>query len=276
MGGSLCRDLKKKGKCSITAYGRDTDRLAPALDDGVIDRMETMERIDLAGVDLVVVSIPVIASISVLRDIVAREDLEPGALVLDVGSVKGAVCSGVEGLTGAGRFIGCHPMVGSEKMGYSHSRAGLYENAWVIITPGKQNDSSDVDRIEGFWQGLGARTMITDPDHHDLLVAYTSHLPHIISCITVDALMKFQSDMENPNDIVPFIGKGFLDVTRIAAGSPEMWQDIIENNIANISAAVVKALESLKLVTDHLNEKDQGSDRLRAYFSEIKKFRESL
>ncbi len=276
LGGSLCRALKKREGVGISAFGRDESRLKPAMDDGVIDRAGPMEQLDLSGSDLVVVSVPVTASISVIRNILVRPDLGPDAIVIDVGSVKGSLCRGIEDIPGAARFIGCHPMVGSEKMGYRHSSGSLYENAWVIITPANGNNNEDIERIGRFWRELGARTVIVEPETHDLLVAYTSHLPHIISCVTVEALMKFLDESGIDRDITPFIGQGFRDVTRVAAGSPDMWREILENNSVHIADAARSSLEGMERLLELLLEKNSDMEKIGEYFSKIKKFRESL
>ena len=140
LGGSICRGIKKiHPGVRIHAYGRHPEKLEPALSSRFVDSIAGYDGISLAGVDLAVVSTPVSSSLEIINRVMAAPDLGPDTVVIDVGSVKEAIIRSVERLDRAGQFIGCHPMAGSEKMGYEHSRDDLFNGASVIITPHRLN-----------------------------------------------------------------------------------------------------------------------------------------
>lgn len=277
LGGSLAKALKAgPGDTEIIAFGRNHNKIEPALKEGSIDRIGNAENPDLAGVELVVVSVPVIASIGIIMSILDNPTLEDKALVIDVGSVKEEIVRSIGEHDRAAQFIGCHPMAGSEKSGYEHVEVDLYDRSSVIITPHKKNRSVDVDTIAGFWQSLNARTIVVPPDLHDLAVAYTSHLPHMVSCAVAGELMKSGLTARLGGDISLFIGKGFRDVTRIAAGSPDMWREISLMNREKICDAVTGIIAGLESLRDIIENSSAPGDEMLRYFSEIKNFRERI
>lgn len=276
LGGSLCMNLRKKVPgARLAAYGRSVERLRPALDEGTVDRIGTIDDADLCGADLVVVAMPVAASIDIIQSILGNGGLGDGALVIDVGSVKEEIVRGVIGHPRAGRFVGCHPMAGSEKTGYRNGREDLYEGSSVIITPHEKNEGSDIEKISQFWRGLGARTVLTSPGEHDALVARTSHLPHMVSCVLVDQLAAVIGD-ENRDRAGHFIGRGFKDMTRIAAGSEELWSEICMLNAGNITAAMDDLMERLAEVRRMISGVRENPDALNEYLAVIRNLREGL
>lgn len=277
LGGSLAKALRKRfTDVEIVAFGRDPGKIKTALVDGCVDRMGDAADPDLAGIELVVVSVPVIASIQIIRSILDNATLEERALVIDVGSVKGEIVSSIECHEKAAQFIGCHPMAGSEKSGFEHVEADLYDGSSVIITPHEKNSSVDIDTVAGLWQSLNARTIVVPPELHDLIVAYTSHLPHMVSCAVVEQLMNSSLTERLGESLASFIGKGFMDVTRIAAGSPDMWREICLMNREKICDAMSGIISGLVSLRDVLEGAGGSGDELFQYFSDIKNFREPL
>ena len=271
LGGSLCRALRAASPpVRLSAWGRSVDRLKPALEDGIVDRVGTLEEADLRGVDLAVVATPVVSSIAIIRDI-----LDNGALVIDVGSVKEEIVRGVIDHPRAGRFVACHPMAGSEKTGYLHGRADLYEGSAVIITPHEKNRDDVLDAVSGFWERLGARTVRTSPAEHDALVARTSHLPHMVSCVLVEQLAgALEKDAAGPAGL--FIGRGFRDMTRIAAGSEEIWSEISALNAENIAGAIDDFIDRLESLKGMIRDAGEKPDALSGYLAKIRKVREDI
>lgn len=273
LGGSVCKALKAKDKSvRIVACGRTPDKLTPALDEGAVDAVGDMAWDDFRGVDLVIVATPVIASMDTIAMLLDRADLQDETLVIDVGSVKEEVVKAALGRPRSRQFIGCHPMAGSEKTGYNHSSDVLYENASVIVTPHGMNRPGDVERIVQFWKLLGARTAVTTPELHDRIVAMTSHLPHVVAGALADALSGFMESEKNAEAYDPFIGNGFRDTTRIAAGSPDMWRDIVLCNRDNLDAAlagIIRRLERFRAIMG-------DGDELHDYFEKVKRFREGI
>jgi len=275
LGGSLCRALRAASPpVRLSAWGRSVDRLRPALEDGTVDRVGTLEEADLRSVDLAVVATPVVSSIAIIRDILDNSALGDGALVVDVGSVKEEIVRGVIDHPRAGRFVACHPMAGSEKTGYLHGRADLYEGSAVIITPHEKNQGDVLDAVACFWECLGARTVRTSPAEHDALVARTSHLPHMVSCVLVEQLAGALEKDAGPAGL--FIGRGFRDMTRIAAGSEEIWSEISALNAGNIAGAIDDFIGRLESLKGMIREAGESPAVLNGYLAKIRKVREDI
>ncbi len=271
LGGSLCRALKETdASVNITAFARDVARIMPALSMGMIDRALPMDEISPAGMDLAVIASPVLSSIESLGKILANPELG-GCLVIDVGSVKAPLVALADSHPRGGRFVGCHPMAGSEKSGYEHSNGALYRGASVIITPGKKNAEDDIRAVERFWASLGARTVRCAAEEHDRLVAITSHVPHLAACAVADLV----ADAAAGADLAPFIGNGFRDLTRIAMGSPDMWTDIEAANAANIVRAIDDLTGKLEYIRRFIAEGRHGAEG-RAFLERAGAFRRSV
>lgn len=277
LGGSLCKAIKKIDPgVVIHAYGRDIKKLEPAFADGCVDMIGSLEDASLAGVNLAVVSMPVDVSIDVILKLMARDDIGDTALIIDVGSVKQEIIRSIEQTKRSGQFIGCHPMAGSEKMGYEYSRDDLYDGSSVIITPHRNNTIDDVGEIKEFWEELNTKVVICSPEEHDLIVSYTSHLPHIISSSLVRVFERFMQSHKTNVKIPSFIGKGFMDVTRISSGSPDMWYDIVQQNRENIMEAITKIIDELLELRHLVSDDSKDNRRLHEYFTEVKKTRDQL
>jgi cyclohexadieny/prephenate dehydrogenase len=155
--------------------------------------------------------------------------LKPGAIVSDVGSVKSAVVKQMAPHLPAGvHFIPAHPVAGTENSGPDAGFAELFENRWCIFTPLPEADEKAVSTLKEFWEALGSRVEIMTPDHHDLVLAITSHLPHLIAYNIVGTA----ADIEQvtASEVIKFSAGGFRDFTRIAASDPTMWRDVFLNN----------------------------------------------
>ena len=277
LGGSICKALKQiDDSILISAYGRNVNKLVKAKENGFVDHIDDLENVSLHDVDLIVVSTPVIVSIDIITQILENESLPKEAIIIDVGSVKNKIIESIKNHPRSDQFIGCHPMAGSEKMGFDASKEDLYKNSSVIITPHEKNRENDVVKISDFWITLGAQTLIATPDSHDKMVANTSHLPHILSCVIVDILMKFGERYNHDVPIKPFIGKGFQDVTRVSSGSPQMWHDITILNKQNITAIIETAIDNLKSFKNELSNDTADGDKILQYFSDIKHYRDGL
>lgn len=268
LGGSICRALKEKNTgIKISVYGRDIRKLKPAIADGVADFADTIDNFDY-NTELAVVCVPVVTSVDIISKIISDPRFPESSLVADVGSVKGIICNEIEKFPGSGKFIGCHPMAGMEKTGYDASTGSLYEGSTVIITPGKSNKPGDVDRIKAFWEYLGANVIFTTSEKHDLSVAVSSHLPHILA----SSLVRIFNRMEVGEG---FIGNGFRDVTRISSGSPDMWSEIVSGNRDNILKVIDLAVEE---IFDFREMIMSGAENpgIYNYFSQAKSIRDKI
>jgi cyclohexadieny/prephenate dehydrogenase len=209
-----------------------------ALRQGAVDETGDYEGA-ARGADLVVLATPVFAMGDVVRRIAPV--LAEGALVTDVGSVKGGLADTLPGLLPRGvHYVGAHPMAGSHHRGMEHARADLFEGATCVVMETAEPVARE--RVAGFWRALGARVVLRDPALHDAEVAWVSHVPHALAFAFASALA------QAPADAFELRGAGFRDFTRIAHSDPELWADILTGNRKAVAAplqAVGCALASL-------------------------------
>ncbi|OHD69888.1 MAG: hypothetical protein A2W19_09190 [Spirochaetes bacterium RBG_16_49_21] len=277
LGGSLCKGLKRINPgIHIAAYGRDVAKLDPLLHDNYADEVRSYGDLSLAGIDLAVVAMPAKVSIEIIRLVLDHRELEDGAIITDVGSVKERIIASILECGRARQFIGCHPMAGSEKIGFEFSDGALFEGASVIVTPHRYNQNADISRIRKLWEMLGSKTFIVSPEEHDTFVAYTSHLPHIIASSLVALLDDFRRGCAPSRDLRPFVGRGFMDATRISSGSPDMWRDIVLLNKMNILDAVSLMIDKLEQLRNAIQDAESRTRFLHDYFIEAKKIRDML
>ncbi len=179
------------------------------------------------GADLVILCVPVGANASVAKEI--GPHLENGAIVSDVGSVKGAVIRDIQPhLPKHVQFIPGHPVAGTEHSGPDSGFASLFENRWHILTPVPPASEDALNKLRAFWEALGALVEVMDPQHHDLVLAITSHIPHLIAYNIVGTAADLESVTQS--EVIKFSAGGFRDFTRIAASDPTMWRDVFLNN----------------------------------------------
>ena len=205
-------------------------------DPGVLERMRALGLADEAtqdvagGVrvaDLVLLCVPV-GGYAAVADAM-RGALAPGAIVSDVGSVKGAVAAAVQPHLPAGvHFVPAHPVAGTEHSGPDAGFATLFHNRWCILTPPDGADAAAVERVRGFWAAMGANVEIMTAQHHDLVLAITSHVPHLIAYNIVGTAADLEQVTQS--EVIKFSAGGFRDFTRIAASDPTMWRDVFLHN----------------------------------------------
>ena len=228
IGGSIARAAREQGLAGeivTTAHSARTRARVAEL--GIVDRVAETNAEAVQDADLVILCIPVGACGAVAQQI-ARH-LKPGAIVSDVGSVKAAVVRDMAPhLPASAHFVPAHPVAGTEHSGPDSGFAELFIDRWCILTPPEGTDPDAVERLREFWTGLGARVEIMTPEHHDLVLAITSHLPHLIAYTivgTADELAQVTS-----SEVIKFSAGGFRDFTRIAASDPTMWRDVFLAN----------------------------------------------
>ena len=228
IGSSIARAARREGLAGcIAASDIEADSLATALELGVVDEVNADAAAAAEGADLVVLCMPVGAYKDVVGEIAPA--LAPGAILSDVGSVKGAVVREVGPLVPEGvHFIPGHPVSGTERSGPEAGFAELFEGRWAILTPPQGVDRDALSKMEALWQGCGSRVEIMDAEHHDLVLAITSHVPHLIAYNIVGTA----SDLEavTRSEVIKYSAGGFRDFTRIAASDPTMWRDVFLNN----------------------------------------------
>jgi cyclohexadieny/prephenate dehydrogenase len=177
--------------------------------------------------DLVILCTPVGLCGPIAKEI--SRSLKPGAIVTDVGSVKSAIVKDVAPHVPAGvHFVPGHPIAGTEQSGPESGFAELFDGRWCILTPEPATDGHAVERMRDFWQALGSKVEIMSPEHHDLVLAITSHVPHLIAYNIVNTAAHLERVTDS--EVIKFSAGGFRDFTRIAASDPTMWRDVFLNN----------------------------------------------
>ena len=210
----------------LTGSDVDPDVRARAVGLDLFDDVTDTAGAAVVDADLVIFATPVGAMATLATGIAA--DLPAGVVVSDVGSVKGSVLAALtEALPGVA-VIPAHPVAGTEKSGPEAGFASLFHNRWCILTPPETADPADIERLRSFWTRLGANVEVMDARHHDMVLAVTSHLPHLIAYSIVGTA----SDLEGVtnSEVIKYSAGGFRDFTRIAASDPVMWRDVFLTN----------------------------------------------
>jgi cyclohexadieny/prephenate dehydrogenase len=226
--GSMARAMQRGGLAGeITGYARSAETRATAADIGLVDRVCDSAAEAVKDADLVVLAVPVGVMGAVAAEISAH--LKPGATVTDVGSVKRAVIETVSPHIPDGvHFVPAHPLAGTEHSGPEAGFAELYDNRWCLIVPVEGTEPQAVARLRSLWEAMGANVDEMDADHHDLVLAVTSHTPHLIAYTMVGVA----DDLRRVTDseVIKYSAAGFRDFTRIAASDPTMWRDVFLTN----------------------------------------------
>ncbi|MDB6016857.1 MAG: Prephenate dehydrogenase [Pedosphaera sp.] len=251
LGGSLGLAIKQRGLASkVDGYVRRTASIAECEKMGVVDHATRELERAVENADLVILCTP----LGKMRELTEKmlPVLKRGAVVTDVGSVKGSVVEELELLVaGAGaHFVGSHPMAGGEKIGVAAARADLFMQAVCLITPTSNSNPKAVKQLEEFWQAVGARPLKLSPGLHDDLVSRSSHLPHVVAA----ELANYVLSPVHPPEQGIVCANGFRDTTRVASGSPEMWRDISMANRKNLSRVLgvfIEDLEEFRLALDN-------------------------
>ena len=210
----------------ITGYDSDSDVRARVLELGFCDDVSDSAGAAVTDAGLVILCVPVGVMAEVAADIAA--DLPEDAVISDVGSSKESVQTALATALPGARIIPAHPVAGTENSGPDAGFATLFHDRWCILTPPEDAAEGDVERLKAFWEKLGANIEIMDAKHHDLVLAVTSHLPHLIAYTIVGTA----SDLEDVTrgEVIKYSAGGFRDFTRIAASDPTMWRDVFLAN----------------------------------------------
>ena len=228
IGGSIARAARaQKLAGEIVTTARSPATRARVQELGIVDRVVDTNAEAVKDADLVILCIPVGACGPVAEEIAPH--LKPGAIVSDVGSVKGAVVREMSPhLPKNVHFIPAHPVAGTEYSGPDSGFAELFINRWCILTPPANADAAAVEKLAEFWRALGANVETMGADHHDLVLAVTSHLPHLIAYTIVGTADELEDVTQA--EVLKFSAGGFRDFTRIAASDPVMWRDVFLAN----------------------------------------------
>lgn len=228
IGSSLALALRRHGLAKeIWGTARTAATRETALRLGLCDRIVEDSREAAEGADMVVLCTPVGAFAGIMAQLASS--LAPGAIVTDVGGAKSSMTAQLLPLVPEGRhLVPGHPIAGTEQSGPESGFAELFEDRWCILTPPPGTDDSAVERVRAIWQAMGSRVRLMTPDHHDQVLAVTSHLPHAISYTMVRVVDQVSAVSES--EVIQYSASGFRDFTRIAASDPVMWRDIFLAN----------------------------------------------
>ena len=245
IGGSIGAALKARGFTGpILGFGRNPERLEQAKHQGLIDRTATSPEQLSEVVSLVVVCTPVDRIAQDVRSLATHA--EDGTVFTDGGSVKQQLC---EALCDVPNYLGAHPMAGSEKTGFENADKNLFQDRVCILTPEAQHDEQMLARVTRFWEFLGMKTRTLSPVEHDRAVAFASHLPHLIAAALSQTL---------PEQYREFVGGGFRDSTRIAAGDPGLWNAIFQGNRDHLNESLEQFLNILDQFRNSVNAADSA------------------
>ncbi len=263
LGGSLGLALRGRRLARrVVGVGRRQASLARAVAVGAIDEGTLDIRSGASEAELVVLATPVGPMVELAR--AAAEAAPQGALMTDVGSTKARVVQGIEEAVGGRvRYVGSHPMAGSEKRGVDEASASLFEGALCFLTPTPRTDPLALAAVRELWLALGARVRVLDPAEHDRLLALASHLPHVVAAALVNVMTP---------EALACAGAGFRDTTRVASGDPRMWADVCLHNRERLQEALAAFEQQVRTLRRILSE---GADpELLAWLESAKALRD--
>lgn len=271
MGGSLAKALKEKLNCNIVAYNYLEDDLILAKNDGVITEytfgeFKNCKKQIFKNCQFVFFATPVSLIENQIKELIPY--LSPSAIISDLGSTKFSIFEEME--KASIKFIGGHPMTGSEKIGYINSLSFIFENAYYVLTPTSSIQPDEIIRFKKLIEKIGAIPLIMDPKSHDEAVSGISHSPHIIAATLVNTVATLDKD----NYMSTLAAGGFKDITRIASSSPKMWTDISLSN----KNEIISFMEHFKRNIDDaiLLIKENREDEIFNLFENSKEYRDSL
>jgi cyclohexadieny/prephenate dehydrogenase len=272
IGSSIARAARAQGAVrSIVATARSAATRRRVAELGIADQVVETNAAAVEGADLVIVCIPVGASGAVAQEIAPH--LQPGAIVSDVGSVKGSVLRDMSPHIPAGvHLIPAHPVAGTEYSGPDAGFAELFVNRWCILTPPPDADKDAVERLAAFWRALGANVETMTAEHHDLVLAVTSHLPHLIAYTIVGTADELAQVTRS--EVLQFSAGGFRDFTRIAASDPTMWRDVFLANKDAVLEMLGRFNEDISDLTRAIRRGD--GDALFNHFTRTRAIRKGI
>lgn len=270
IGGSIARALKRSGKdYVISAFDCDEDAIQMALDNKTIDKKVKNIREDFSSCNIIFLCIPVNTMEPILKELIPC--LLPQCILTDVGSTKGEVVALIKEMNLDHRFIGGHPLAGSEKSGFSASKANLFENAYYCFTPTDKTVYAAIEFLKSIIKDIGAIPIEISPEEHDRAVAVISHVPHIVAALLVNLVGR----LDSPQNVMKTIAAGgFKDVTRIASSSPELWAGICISNRKTILEILPALVDALKSFEDDL--KVGQKIEIQAFFNSARALRSTF
>lgn len=267
LGGSLALALERSPAHEVSLWGRSEAAVQEARERGISNASTDLGQL-VADVDVVVLCTPVGAMVPVLGKVLELRG-ERRLLISDVGSVKRMPATLIRPLiSGTGhRFIGGHPMAGSEQTGVSAARADLFEGATSVLTPHPSESAQDISTLQELWEATGAECHFMTVEEHDAAVGRLSHFPHLMASLCASVALA-----DNENCFVS--GNGLRDTTRVAAGDPDMWAEILLENAGPVEALLEETIHQMRDVLASLKRRDH--DHVRQFLANAKAVRDRL
>ncbi len=271
MGGSLSLILKEKGAVGeVVGIGRGLKNLQTAKELGIVDSYTQSLEEGVKEADLILVATPVGSIAEIIKN--NQQYMKDGAVITDVGSVKGDIVHDVDGfLDKRLSFVGSHPVAGTEKSGATAALSSLYNGSRCIVTPTEKTHTAALEDVKTMWQLAGAEVVVMTAEDHDKILAAISHLPHLVAYALVNSVDGIDDFNEN---ILKYSAGGFRDFTRIASSNPEMWRDICLMNKKAMIDMTERYLGELSQLKEMLAAGD--SDGLLQSFQRSKQARDAL
>ena len=272
IGSSIALAARRQGLVDVISIAT---RKAETLDEARDLNLGDIYTLDAAeavrGADLVIICTPVGAYEGVMRAIAPV--LEPGAILSDVGSVKGHVVRTLGPLVPAGvSFIPGHPLAGTEHSGPAAGFPELFSGRWCVLTPGPEVDPAKIEKLAAFWRAMGSQVETMDAAHHDMVLAITSHIPHLVAYNIVGTVADLEASTQS--EVIKFSASGFRDFTRIAASDPVMWRDIFLTNRDAVLEMLGRFSEDLSALQRSVRMGDGPA--LEAMFTRTRAIRRSI
>ena len=272
IGSSLSHAMRRRGLArEIVGHAKSAETRAKALSLGLVSKAFETPEVSVEGADLVILCAPVGACGAIAERIGPK--LAKGAIVTDVGSVKGAIVESVgphlpEGV----HFVPGHPIAGTEHSGPESGFAELFDGRWTVLTPPEGTDPKAVEKLKALWEGCGSNVEVMSAEHHDLVLAITSHVPHLIAYNIVGTA----DDLETvtKSEVIKFSAGGFRDFTRIAASDPIMWRDVFLNNKEAVLEMLGRFNEDLAQLQRAIRWGDGAA--LEAFFTRTRAIRRGI
>ncbi len=262
IGGSIALALRERGLADrVTGIARSPERADNLLQLGLVDEATDDLGAGLKGADLVVSCLPVGKIADSL--LMAAQHTAPGALLTDAGSTKGEIVAKVEAKVAG--FVGSHPLAGDHRTGPEAARADLLDGALSIVTPTASTSPATIAAAKQLWESLGSRVEAMSPAEHDRVLALTSHVPHVVAAALA---------AHTPEEVLRLAATGWADTTRVAAGSPTLWRDILLANREAVTLGIKSLSEELAAYSEALAEAD--GNKIEQLFAEGKRRRDAL
>ena len=270
IGGSIAKTIRRVApQIKMYALSGHLSTITDAYEAGIIENSHMPDMKEISDSDYIFLCTPVKQNLLYLEQL--KSCIAPHTMITDVGSVKGDIHRAVAKLSLEAHFIGGHPMAGSEKTGFQAATSYLLENAYYVITPTSKTPKEQLFRFRGLVSSLGAIPLVLEPDEHDFATAAISHLPHMLAY----SLVHLVKEIDDPKETMKTIAAGgFRDMTRIAASSPVMWQEICLSNQTQMLRLIDLYTKQFQKLRSYIEEKDAPS--MTGYFSSAKDYRDSL